>query len=113
MSKHPEFENLSGRDLDLFIAEHLLKWKPCKVGKDYNGENECEVLTKSGELPENYSLPPKGKLFRGIFAPCWSSRLDEAISLARSFGETHVRIEDTTYKLPESICKDLLRKHLK
>lgn len=71
------------RDLDAAIAEQILGWSLASVGKDYYGENECEVLAPGGVVPEGFELPRIGSLHRGYLTPCYSSDLGLAMQLAK------------------------------
>lgn len=60
---------LSGRALDSVWFEYVLGWVPTKVGPDYNGENECFILTAGGELPRDISLPRIGQIGYSYLCP--------------------------------------------
>lgn len=100
---------LSGRDLDAAIAEHVLKWKPCKIGPDYDGENECEILTPDGTLGNGYEPPRRGKLPRGLLAPMFHKHLDIAIRLSQQFGNKSVSIEADLSEIPTLISRMVLK----
>lgn len=104
--------NLSGRDLDAAVVEHVLGWKLIRVGKDYDGQNECEILAPGGEIPAGLQLPPRGKLHRGFLAPTFHSRLDLAIDLAKRDGQQQVDITGDFRELPTLITRAVLEKHL-
>lgn len=70
------------RDLDAEIAETIYGWKPVRIGKDYNGENDCEVLAAGGILPKGFHFPNIGNIHRGYLAPQYSGVLDSALHLA-------------------------------
>lgn len=59
-------EGLTGpdREVDAEIAEHVYGWRPYRVGPDYYGENDCEVLTPGGNPIAGFSYPTKGALPR-------------------------------------------------
>jgi len=88
------------RDLDATIAEEIFGWKETHVGPDYYGENECEILTQNGQLPEGFVLPPKGKLHRAYLCPSYTFRMDEAMRLVK-----FVKLDVPAYALPSEPAK--------
>lgn len=74
------------RDLDANIMASIFGWKLTDVSPDAKGENACQILTRDGLFPDDFDLPKMGKIHRGYFAPLYSSRWDEAISLAKHVG---------------------------
>jgi hypothetical protein len=82
------------RDLDADIAQHIFGWLPVFIGEDFNGENNCEVLTPSGVLPKGFTFPNIGKVHRGFLVPSYTSDLRQALLLALSI-------------IPETKLKDL------
>jgi hypothetical protein len=103
---------LEGRDLDAAIAEHVLGWKPFKVGPDAKGEHRCEILAPHGELPKGYQLPNLGTLHRGFLAPEFHRRLDQAIQLAQRFGRKRIEIDGDLRHMPTLISRSILREQL-
>ncbi len=83
------------RDLDAAIEQDIFGWRLTHVGPDYDGQNECEVLTSNGQLPKDYLLPPKGKLHRGFFCRRFSEDWDNALFLAR-----YVRLSIPVHDIP-------------
>ncbi|WCT73968.1 hypothetical protein PQ455_01665 [Sphingomonas naphthae] len=58
------------RDLDADIAEQALGWRYATLGRDFNGDNACQILTPYGRLYGNgFTYPPKGKLHRAYHVP--------------------------------------------
>lgn len=70
------------RELDTKIVRDVYKWQLSSVGPDCNGENDCEVYTPHGTTA-GLDMPPKGTIHPGYFAPCFSSDLHVAITLAK------------------------------
>jgi hypothetical protein len=104
-------EDLTGRDLDAAIAEEVLGWKLYKVGKDYDGKNECEVLTPNGDCPKGYEFPRSGLIHRGFLAPEFHRNLHDAISLAKHAGNGAVRIDGELRDMPTLISRSVLAAH--
>jgi hypothetical protein len=74
------------RDLDATIEEEIFGWRLAHVGPDYDGQNECEVLTSNGQLPKDFLLPPRGVLHRGYFCRHFSDDWQQSLWLARYVG---------------------------
>lgn len=103
--------NQTRRDLDAYVAENLCGWVLTHVGADVNGENACEVLTPFGSLSSDFSLPPKGIIGRGYFAPLYTSRLPSAVSLATKYGFTAIDLDFSCDlgRLPEMIVRAVIK----
>jgi hypothetical protein len=71
------------------------------------GENECEILTPDGKLPDGITLPPKGKIGPAYLVPEYSRGLQHAIGLASRFGFQQVTIQtnELSFKIPELIVR--------
>ena len=95
------------RELDEYVARELLGWQLTKVGPDAFGENECEILTPDGKLPEGIALPPKGKIGAAYLVPEYTRGLQHAIGLASRFGFKQVTIQtnELSFKIPELIVR--------
>jgi hypothetical protein len=75
------------RDLDGYVAEHLLKWFWTDVPVDRNGNDACKVLTpEKGMFPLSIELPPLGVVHKAFFVPRFSTEIYHATSLANKFG---------------------------
>ena len=97
---------LTGRDLDAFIAEHLLGYKWYGVGPDADGKNPCKILVEHGSVPDGYQLPPKGWLHPALLVPRFSSNLPDAIRLAKRFGWTAIPINCDD--IPLEVCRQII-----
>src|SRR5580658_8847872 len=97
------------RDLDATIEEEIFGWKLAQVGPDYDGKNECQVLTTDGKLPDGFELPRKGKLHRGYFCRNFSGDWHLALTLAQKVGlRTPVCDLPST---PEVLAESCLQEH--
>lgn len=83
-------EGPGDEDLACAIAETMLGWRPARIPPDIDGENECEVLTRTGELPDGWVPMGRGRYARGTFLPRdgrrgieWFASIEEALGLAR------------------------------
>jgi hypothetical protein len=74
------------RDLDATIEEQIFGWTLAHVGPDYDGRNECDILTPDGRIPDNYDLPRVGKLHRGFLCRNFSGDWHLALTLAQKVG---------------------------
>jgi hypothetical protein len=57
------------RELDGEIAEIVYGWKLTHVGPDAQGQNECDILSPNGKLPQGFELPRVGKIHRAYLCP--------------------------------------------
>ena len=100
---------MTNRDLDAEIVETIFDWEPIYVGKDAFGKNSCEVLfDPNKEATQEYYnwLPRVGKIYKGFFAPRYSSDLKEAIKLCKYVNLPLTVLEMSTD--PESLAKGAL-----
>lgn len=72
------------RDLDAKIAKDIYGWVYVQIGKDYDGNNECEILWKSNKIEQSVcnTLPFSGKIHEAYLVPNYSGDLYTALSLA-------------------------------
>lgn len=103
-----ETVTLDSREIDarLAIAQG---WKMTKIGPDARGENECEILTQLGKIPDGYDLPKLGKIHRAFLVPQWSTDLSAAIRLAKSLGIISIDITCPINHLPTRIAMRCLK----
>jgi len=95
---------MRNRDLDAEIAELVFKWKYISIGKDYNGENVCQILYNRIPNQDFFnSLPRIGKIHKGWFTPQYSNDLKEAIKLAK-YVNLDVNIKDLPSE-PEDLAR--------
>ena len=81
-----ENKKLTGRDLDAEIAEKIFGWKLISVGKDFNGENQGEILYPPNQTPDQefYNFLPRiGKIHRGCATNAYHEDLLDAIIVAK------------------------------
>lgn len=88
------------RNLDADVVELIYNWQYVRTGKDYDGENDSEILAPNGKIPEHFSMPPKGKIHKGFLAPTYSSDLRTAIDLAKK-----VKLPIYLYDVPDDAEK--------
>lgn len=99
------------RELDCHIAERYLGWKWTQVGKDYDGKNECMILTPDGTLPITFELPRKGAIGGAYFVPEFSRQLQHALVFAKKMGFDHITIGtcELSFQIPELIVRSVIR----
>lgn len=99
------------RELDCHIAERYLGWKWTQVGKDYDGKNECMILTPDGILPMTFELPRKGIVGGAYFVPEFSRDLQHALMFAKKMGFDHITIGtcELSFQVPELIVRSVIR----
>jgi hypothetical protein len=71
------------REIDCALHVALFGWKLARLGKDYDGGNECAVWTRDGELIAGFAYPPWGKLDPYYHVPDvgYTASLDATIAL--------------------------------
>lgn len=93
------------RELDGKIVKDVFGWDYVHIGKDYNGENECEILWKYDKIEQEVCnrLPFSGKIHEAFLAPSYSNNLYEALNLAKHVG-LNISIKDLPLN-PEKIAE--------
>ena len=73
------------RELDGKIAKDIFGWVYVHIGKDYDGENECEILWKCDKIDQDIcnTLPFRGKIHEAYLTPRYSDDLYRALFLAK------------------------------
>ena len=96
---------MSNRELDGKIVKDVFGWVYVHIGKDYHGENECEILWKYDKIEQEVCdrLPFSGKIHEAYLAPSYSDNLYEALNLAKHVG-LNVSIRDLPLN-PEKIAE--------
>lgn len=99
------------RQLDGYIAYRYYGWRMTKVPRDYDGQNECEVLTPDGILADG-SVPNKGKVGPYFLVPEYTRSLSLAAEFARKMGYHDLQFEAKDLvlmtDLPELICRSVV-----
>jgi len=103
-----QITNSKGRHLDGLVALLIKGWQWAEVPPDINGENECSILTPTGELPEDIQLPGKGSIHPAYLVPAYSTRLDLAIELCKSMGRSRIEIHGKIQDLPKRLVRECL-----
>jgi hypothetical protein len=99
------------RDLDALIAEKYFGWVWTDVGKDYEGKNDCKVLTEDGEIPPNTRRSLIGKLHPAYLVPRYSRSLIQAFIFASKmgFGRVTINTFELECQVPEIIVRSVIR----
>lgn len=93
-----DYSSLEDRDLDLEVAKKVLGWTQCvPTGVDYHGVKYPDVYGPNPSIADGHVYPPSGEIHSAYFAPNWSSKLNEALSLCRM-----VKLETPACELPAS-----------
>lgn len=71
--------NLSKREIDALLAEHLYNYKHGKTPKDYDGLNGGDdILIPPNRDNDYFIYPPRGKVSYTFHVPQYSENLDSA-----------------------------------